>query len=76
MATNITPIENTTNGFMLGPDTTPEDYGRISAPFEPIRCLICNEATSKRFRIRLLGRNIITVNNKLPDGAIYFDKIK
>ena len=38
-----------------------------------VRCLIINDKTSKLFGVGLTGRNIITVNNNVPDNELYFN---
>lgn len=72
----MTEIKGTRNGWMLQPDTTEKDFEAAKELYYPLKCLICNAATSKRFRVGFLGRSIITVNNNLPDNAIYFNSIK
>lgn len=42
---------------------------------EGVRCVIVNDKTSKLFVAgRMGGRNIITVNNNVPDNELYFNK--
>lgn len=70
----MVPVDGSKNGYFLGPDTTNEEFKRILMPRSPIRCVIMNSKTSQRFRVGLLGQNIITINNKVPDDCIYINR--
>ena len=43
---------------------------------QDIRCIICNSKMAANFRIGLFGNNIITINNKIPDGIVYINHIR
>ena len=70
----MVPVDGSKNGYFLGPDTTNEEFKRILMSRSPIRCIIMNFKTRERFRVRLLGRDITTVNNKVPDDCIYINR--
>lgn len=70
----MVPVDGSKNGYFLGPDTTNEEFKRILLNFGKIRCIIMNSKTSKRFRVSLLGQNITTINNKVPDDCIYINR--
>lgn len=70
----MVPIDGSKNGYFLGPDTTNEEFKRILLNLGKIRCIIMNSKTSKRFRVSLLGQNITTINNKVPDDCIYINR--
>lgn len=70
----MVPVDGSKNGYFLGPDTTNEEFKRILMSRSPIRCIIMNSKTSQRFKVRLLGQNITTINNKVPDDCIYINR--
>ena len=70
----MVPVDGSKNGYFLGPDTTNEEFKRTLMSRSPIRCIIMNFKTSKRFRVSLLGQNITTINNKVPDDCIYINR--
>lgn len=70
----MVPVDGTKNGYFLGPDTTNEEFKRILMSRSPIRCVIMNSKTRKRFRVRFLGQDITTINNKVPDDCIYINR--
>lgn len=71
----MTRIEGTKNGWRILPDTDNDKWNAACEEHHPVKCVICNANTAKRFRVRLLGSNIITVNNKLADDIVYFNRI-
>ncbi|MEG1523858.1 MAG: hypothetical protein RR475_02400 [Clostridia bacterium] len=72
----IEKIGEKKNGFVLNMESTKEDFKDLVQQFpKPVRCIICNNATSKWFRTPILRNNIITVNNRLRDGEFYFNSI-
>lgn len=70
----MVPVDGSKNGYFLGPDTTNEEFKRILLNRGKIRCIIMNSKTSQRFKVRLLGQNITTINNKVPDDCIYINR--
>ena len=47
-----------------------EEYRKSS---KDLRCLICNEATSRNFRTHFLSNSIITINNNVADGCFFIN---
>ena len=56
-------------------DQTSNDLENIKKSYKEIKCVICNKATAKNFKITN-GYNIITINNKLNDGCFFINCIK
>lgn len=73
----IHKLEGTKNGYVIDDTSTAEgfeDLEEICKQYEKTTCIICNAKTKQeRFRVRLLGRDIITVNNKVPDDVFFLN---
>ena len=71
-------VEGKKNGYIFDINdntTTDEQWKEICNQYETVRCVICNSRTSKCFRVPLLGRSNITINNKLFDGVVYINGV-
>lgn len=68
-------IDGMRNGYLIDISSTNEDWKKICKGYDKVRCIICNNKTSKYFRIPLLGSNDITINNKLLDGVVYINGV-
>ena len=69
----INRIKDTKHGYILAEATNEEFQGLLKRYPEKVRCIICNKKTSELFRVGFLGQNIISINNNVPDGAIYIN---
>lgn len=72
----IRRLENTKNGFKLFEDSNSEELKDIFREYRKVSCLIMNKKTAKnRFRTALLGNNIVTINNSVPDDCFYMNRL-
>ncbi len=72
----IEKMEGCIYGYHLV-DTTNEEWRALVEKFEEkekVRCVICNATMRSRFRIGLLGQNILTINNKVPDDVVFLNR--
>ena len=53
---------------------TIQDLESIKNSYDEIKCVICNKATAKNFKVTG-GHSIITINNKLNDGCFFINRI-
>lgn len=66
-------VKYTKHGYIMS-DATNEEFQKLLKGYpDKVRCVICNKDTAKQFRIGLLGRSIITINNKVPDDVIFIN---
>ena len=68
-------IEGTKNGYQLDETSTNDQWVKVCEDFGKVRCIICNRFTSQFFHTGLFSNNIVTVNNKLPDYAVYLNGV-
>lgn len=68
-------VEGKKNGYALFDDTTNEEFQKLLETYPKVKCIICNERLYKRFRVGTFGKNIITVNKKIPDRIFYINQI-
>ena len=71
----IAQIKGTKNGYQLDQNSTAYQWNELFEAQDNIRCLICNARTATKFRPGILTPNIITINNKIPDDAVYFNGV-
>ena len=63
-------VEGKENGYAILEDTTNEEFQALLKTYPKVRCIICNARLAKRIQCK-----IITVNNKIPDGIFYINRI-
>lgn len=63
------------NGYILGSSSTNKDLQSIFKGYDEVKCLICNYKTSKNFRTGVMGRNVITINNRVSDGCFFVNGV-
>lgn len=68
-------IDGMKNGYIIDVSSTNEDWEEICKKYGKIRCIICNNQTSKYFRIPLFGNNNITINNNLLNDVVYINGV-
>ncbi len=68
-------IDGMRNGYIIDASSTDEDWKEICKGYGKVRCIICNNQTSKCFRIPLFGNNNITINNNLLNGVVYINGV-
>lgn len=66
-------LKNTKHGYKIAGATNEDFQNLVKSYPEKVNCIICNRDTAKHFRIGLLGRNIMTVNNTVHDGVIFIN---
>lgn len=66
-------LKNTKHGYIMTDATNEEFENLVKSYQEKVKCIICNSDTAKLFRVGLLGRNIVTINNKVHDGIIFIN---
>lgn len=72
----IEKLEGTSYGYKVLKSTTREEWDKFVKKFQmehKIRCIICNRNMAKRFRIPLLGNNIMTINNQIMDDVFFLN---
>ena len=67
----IKRIEGTKYGYQIDGGTTDGEFKRILRNYPSVRCIIVNKNMYKYFQTPVLGKNIITVNNKVNNFFIY-----
>lgn len=69
----ISKLANTKHGYDIS-NATNEEFRELCINYpEKLRCIICNSDMKKNFRIGLLGRDIITINNRVHDGVVFIN---
>lgn len=69
----ISKLTNAKHGYDIS-NATNEEFQDLCKNYpEKLRCIICNRDMKKNFRIGLLGRDIITINNRVHDGVIFMN---
>lgn len=68
-------INGTKNGYHISEYSTQADWKQICERYESVKCVICNSATRKYFKIPLLGYDNITINNNIPDNVFYINGV-
>ena len=71
----IGKINGKKNGYALLEDTTNEEFQSLLKSYPKVKCIICNERLYSRFRVGTFGKNIITINKKIPDGIFYVNGV-
>lgn len=68
-------VEGKKNGYAILEDTTNEEFRSLLKSYPKVRCIICNERLAKRIQYGVLGHNITTINNKIPDEIFYINGV-
>ena len=71
----IGKVEEKENGYAILEDTTNEEFRAVLKSYPKVRCIICNARLAERIRYGILGQSITTINNKIPDGVFYINRI-
>lgn len=72
----IEKLEDKKNGYRLTTTSTNDDLRYVKTTFgKKINCIIVNKRMARFFRPSIMGANIITVNNKVPDNVFYFNSV-
>jgi len=71
----ITKIPETKNGYLLEGDATNEEFQAVVKSRPSIRCIIVNAFEKRRFRSSLWSKNILTINNNVPDHQFYINTV-
>jgi hypothetical protein len=63
---------------MITDTSTNDEFKKIIKTYSKYRCLICNNRTANYFGPPILGigKNTITINNKIPDNVFYINSVK
>lgn len=69
----ILRLPETRHGYDIS-NATNEEFQDLCKNYpEKFHCLICNSDMRKNFRIGLLGQDVITINNRVHDGAVFIN---
>ena len=71
----IGKVEGKKNGYKLLENTTNEEFQSLLKSYSKVRCIICNDRLYSRFKVGTFGKNIITINKKIPDGIFYINNV-
>lgn len=72
----IEKLEDKKNGYRLTPTSTNDDFRYAKNSFgKKVNCIIVNKRMARYFKPSIMGSNIITVNNKVPDNVFYFNSV-
>lgn len=63
------------NGYIFTPTSTDSDLQRILNQYKTIKCVLCNQKTSKNFRVEG-GYFPLTINNRISDGVFFINNFK
>ena len=72
----IDRITGTKNGYRMSGDTTNEEFQKTISGRRPLKCIVVNEATRRRFSLSLLSNNIFTINNRVKDNEFYINSFR
>lgn len=61
------------NKYILQDDSTTTDLRVIAQGYHKLRCIICNNNTSKRFKQTYIFSLPITINNEIPDDVFFIN---
>lgn len=71
----INKLEGKKNGYQLTPSSTNDDLKEIYRSHGKVNCVIVNKRMAKLLKPNIMGANIITVNNKVPDNVFYLNSV-
>ena len=71
----INKLEGKKNGYELTLSSTNDDFRQICRSYSKVNCIIVNKRMAKIFKPNIMGANIITVNNKVPDNVFYLNSV-
>ena len=72
----IQKIEGKKNGYQLTATSTNDEFKETIRSFgKKVTCIIVNKRMARYLKPSIMGANIITVNNKVPDNVYYLNSV-
>ena len=69
----ISKIDGAKNGYTIEEGATDAEMKEVWDQYPKVRCLIVSRITRNRFRFSLFGRNVFTINNRVPNDTFYIN---